>query len=55
MNADNDVPDLSVVLPVFNGAASLARAIDSVCSQNVSAMEVILLDDGSHDGSLLRL
>ena len=51
MSADQGLPDLSVVLPVFNGAGSLARAIDSVCIQDVPAMEVILLDDGSEDRS----
>lgn len=51
MNADQSPPDVSVVLPVFNGAESLARAIESVCIQDVPAMEVILLDDGSKDRS----
>ena len=42
---------ISVILPVFNGEASLAQAINSACLQDVVDMEVILLDDGSSDDS----
>ena len=42
---------LSVIVPVFNAAGTLQRCIDSILSQSVSDMEIILVDDGSTDGS----
>lgn len=41
---------LSVIIPVFQSAATLERCVDSVLSQNVPDMEVILVNDGSTDG-----
>ncbi|MEO1084821.1 MAG: glycosyltransferase family 2 protein [Acidobacteriota bacterium] len=44
-------PKISVVLPVYRGAATLARAVDSIRRQTEGDWELILLDDGSGDGS----
>lgn len=44
-------PDVSVVTPFFNGAAYLRDALESVARQTRLPSEMILIDDGSTDGS----
>jgi len=45
-------PDaVSVIIPVHNGARYLGAAIESVLSNDARPMEVIVVDDGSTDGS----
>ena len=45
-------PTISVILPVFNGRRFLAQAVASVARQTLPPDELILVDDGSSDGSL---
>jgi glycosyltransferase involved in cell wall biosynthesis len=40
---------ISVVMAVYNGAASLARTIDSVLAQTEPDFEFVIVDDGSTD------
>lgn len=44
-------PQLSVIVPVFNVEKYLDRCVASICRQSVGAMEIILVDDASTDGS----
>jgi glycosyltransferase involved in cell wall biosynthesis len=43
------MPRLSVVIPTYDRAALVARAIESVRAQTVSDLEILVVDDGSRD------
>ena len=45
--------EVTVIVPVFNGERFLAEALDSALSQAPAPLEVIVVDDGSTDGSAL--
>src|SRR3989339_1187527 len=44
-------PHFSVVIPAYNSAATLVRAIESVRAQSWPAHEIIVVDDGSRDAT----
>jgi glycosyltransferase involved in cell wall biosynthesis len=43
------VPEISVVMSVYNGAQYLRETIDSILEQTFSEYEFIIIDDGSED------
>lgn len=45
------LPTFSVIIPNYNNAATLGRALDSVLAQTHPAHDIIVVDDGSHDDS----
>lgn len=44
-------PLVSVVVPVFNVAPYLPEALDSLINQTYRNLEILIIDDGSNDGS----
>ena len=44
-------PRVSVVMPVYNAAATLATALADLFAQSLREIEVVAVDDGSADGS----
>ena len=44
------MPEVSVIIPIYNTAAYLRKALDSICGQTLKELEIILIDDGSTDG-----
>ena len=45
-------PLVTIVMPVYNKEAYVAKAIESVLSQTYQNLELFIIDDGSTDGSL---
>lgn len=45
------MPKVTVAMPVYNDAAYLSEAVDSVLAQTFRDFELLIVDDGSTDGS----
>jgi glycosyltransferase involved in cell wall biosynthesis len=48
-------PRISAILPVYNGRRFLRAAVESALAQSLPPCELIVVDDGSQDGSLAEL
>ncbi len=45
------MPKVSVIIPTYNRLPMLKEAVDSVLAQDVEDFELIVVDDGSTDGT----
>lgn len=53
MDQDVNAPAVSVIMPVYNAGPYLQRAIASILEQGFRDLELIVIDDGSSDGSAM--
>lgn len=51
MDADILDPKISVIVPVYNAGKYLPICVDSILAQTFKDFELLLIDDGSTDGS----
>ena len=49
---ESNLPLITVLMPVYNGAKYLNEAIDSILNQTFSDFEFLIIDDGSTDQSI---
>lgn len=47
-----DLPLISVIMPTYNCAKYICRSIDSILSQELKNIEIIIIDDVSTDGTI---
>jgi glycosyltransferase involved in cell wall biosynthesis len=46
------MPLITIIVPIYNAEAYLPRCVDSILAQTFSDFELLLVNDGSRDGSL---
>jgi glycosyltransferase involved in cell wall biosynthesis len=51
-STQSDRPLVSVVIPTYNRAATISRALESVLQQSTTRLEIIIVDDASVDATV---
>ena len=46
---------ISIIIPAYNCERTIAKCLDSVLTQSYADLQVVCVDDGSHDGTLALL
>ena len=49
--AGEKMPEISIVVPVYNSEKYICKCLDSLLNQTFSDIEIICVDDGSSDGT----
>lgn len=52
VNGENNNIKVSIVIPVYNTEKYVRAAVESIMSQSLKELEIIIINDGSTDGSL---
>jgi hypothetical protein len=55
MARGNVIPDISIVIPAYNVEGFIAETLQSALAQRGVALEVVVVDDGSTDGTAAKL
>ena len=55
MTEYNTLPRISCLLPVYNGERFIDEAVRSILNQSLGNFELVIVDDGSTDGTTSRL
>ena len=48
---DEIMVKVSVIMPVYNSVSSVVKMLNSLKSQTLKEFEVLMIDDGSNDGT----
>ena len=51
MDETKALPLISIIVPVYNVKDYVEKCLDSICGQSYTNLEIIVVDDGSTDGS----
>ena len=54
VEVENNIPEISIIMPVYNSETFLYLAVESVKRQTMKEWELLLIDDGSSDASDCR-
>ena len=51
MDKTKALPLISIIVPVYNVKDYVEKCLDSICGQSYTNLEIVVVDDGSTDGS----
>ncbi len=55
LQAQENIPCVSVIIPVYNTELYIAACLESVCRQTLKNIEVIVVNDGTTDRSMIKV